>query len=72
MEKTYYIGLDVGSTTAKIAVIDSDNQVIYSKYEMCIRDRFLSHHSLVYCFMYIYPITVQKYNKFMNNTTLFL
>jgi|GEM_PF-5557160 len=23
-------------------------------------------------FMYIYPITVQKYNKFMNNTTLFL
>lgn len=29
MEKTYYIGLDVGSTTAKIAVIDSDNQVIY-------------------------------------------
>ena len=30
MEKTYYIGLDVGSTTAKIAVIDSDNRVIYS------------------------------------------
>lgn len=29
MEKIYYIGLDVGSTTAKIAVIDSDNQVIY-------------------------------------------
>jgi len=33
MEKTYYIGLDVGSTTAKIAVINSDNRVIYSKYE---------------------------------------
>ena len=33
MEKIYYIGLDVGSTTAKIAVIDSDNRVIYSKYE---------------------------------------
>ena len=33
MEKTYYIGLDVGSTTAKIAVIDTDNRVIYSKYE---------------------------------------
>lgn len=33
MKKTYYIGLDVGSTTAKIAVIDSDNRVIYSKYE---------------------------------------
>ena len=33
MEKTYYIGLDVGSTTAKIAVINTDNRVIYSKYE---------------------------------------
>ena len=33
MEKIYYIGLDVGSTTAKIALIDSDNRVIYSKYE---------------------------------------
>lgn len=33
MEKTYYIGLDVGSTTAKIAVINNDNRVIYSKYE---------------------------------------
>ena len=34
MEKTMYrIGLDVGSTTAKIAVIDKNNQIIYSKYE---------------------------------------
>ncbi len=29
----YSIGLDVGSTTAKIAVIDSRNNLIYSKYE---------------------------------------
>ena len=34
MEKTKYsIGLDVGSTTAKITVIDESNQIIYSKYE---------------------------------------
>ena len=34
MEKAKYsIGLDVGSTTAKIAVIDENNQIVYSKYE---------------------------------------
>ena len=31
--KTYSIGLDVGSTTAKIAVIDDKGNLIYSKYE---------------------------------------
>ena len=31
--KTYSIGLDVGSTTAKIAVIDDKGSLIYSKYE---------------------------------------
>ncbi len=30
---TYTIGLDVGSTTAKIAVFDSDNNLVYSRYE---------------------------------------
>ena len=29
----FYIGLDVGSTTAKIAVIDDNNQLVYSRYE---------------------------------------
>ena len=34
MEKaTYKVGLDVGSTTAKIAVIDDGNNIVYSKYE---------------------------------------
>ena len=34
MEKAKYsIGLDVGSTTAKIAVIDENNRIVYSKYE---------------------------------------
>ena len=32
-EKKYYIGLDVGSTTAKIAVIDDKDQIVFSKYE---------------------------------------
>ena len=30
---TYSIGLDVGSTTAKIAVIDGEGKIVYSKYE---------------------------------------
>ncbi len=30
---TYYVGLDVGSTTAKIAVLDNDNRLVYHKYE---------------------------------------
>ena len=29
----YSIGLDVGSTTAKVAVIDGKKNLIYSKYE---------------------------------------
>ena len=34
MEKAKYsIGLDVGSTTAKVAVIDGKKNLIYSKYE---------------------------------------
>lgn len=31
--KRYSIGLDVGSTTIKTAVLDADNQVVYSSYE---------------------------------------
>ncbi len=31
--KVFRIGLDVGSTTAKIAVLDNDNTLIYSRYE---------------------------------------
>lgn len=34
MTKNYYkIGLDVGSTTAKIAVLDKENKIVYSRYE---------------------------------------
>ena len=31
--KIYSVGLDVGSTTAKIAVVDSIGNLVYSKYE---------------------------------------
>ncbi|MGI6232543.1 MAG: acyl-CoA dehydratase activase-related protein [Prevotella sp.] len=33
MEDIYYVGLDVGSTTAKIAVLDAAGNLVYSKYE---------------------------------------
>ena len=33
MGKNFKIGLDVGSTTAKIAVFDEDNTLVYSRYE---------------------------------------
>ena len=33
MNNTYRAGLDVGSTTAKIAVIDDNNKLVYSRYE---------------------------------------
>ena len=32
-EETYRIGLDVGSTTAKIAVFNEKNDLVYSHYE---------------------------------------
>lgn len=33
MNKIYHVGLDVGSTTVKIVVIDNDNNILYSKYQ---------------------------------------
>ena len=32
-EETYFIGLDVGSTTAKIVVLDSQDNIIFSDYQ---------------------------------------
>ena len=53
MEKgTYRIGLDVGSTTAKIAVFDDANNLVYSRYER--------HHAKV-------GELVSKYFKEINN-----
>lgn len=33
MQKKYHVGLDVGSTTVKMAVLDKDNRIVYSKYQ---------------------------------------
>ena len=33
MEKIYYMGIDVGSTTIKIYIMDQENNYVYSKYE---------------------------------------
>jgi predicted CoA-substrate-specific enzyme activase len=33
MKKNYHVGLDVGSTTVKMAVLDKDNNILYSKYQ---------------------------------------
>ena len=33
MKDLYRVGIDVGSTTAKIAVLDQDNRMVYSRYE---------------------------------------
>jgi Uncharacterized protein conserved in bacteria len=33
MKKNYHVGLDVGSTTVKMAVLDKDNKIMYSKYQ---------------------------------------
>ncbi|HIT66422.1 MAG TPA: hypothetical protein IAB61_04160, partial [Candidatus Merdisoma merdipullorum] len=30
---TYTLGIDIGSTTVKIAVLDQDNQLLFSDYE---------------------------------------
>lgn len=36
--KIYKIGLDIGSTTVKLAVLDSENQLIYKKYQRHFSD----------------------------------
>lgn len=33
MKKNYHVGLDVGSTTVKMAVLDKNNNIVYSKYQ---------------------------------------
>ena len=32
-EKLYYLGIDIGSTTAKIMLLDHNNKVVYQKYQ---------------------------------------
>ena len=38
MSNLYHVGLDIGSTTIKIAVLDGQDQVVYSKYQRHFSD----------------------------------
>lgn len=38
MEKLYHLGLDVGSTTVKLALLDINNKIVYSKYQRHFSD----------------------------------
>ena len=33
MDATLFLGIDVGSTTVKVAILDADNNVLFSDYE---------------------------------------
>mgnify|MGYP000243334760 len=33
MNQTFRLGIDIGSTTVKTAVIDNDNQILFADYE---------------------------------------
>ena len=38
MKKVLHLGLDVGSTTVKLIVIDNDNNILFSKYQRHFSD----------------------------------
>ena len=38
MEKKYYLGIDIGSTTVKVAVIDEDRQLLFTDYKRHFAD----------------------------------
>ncbi len=56
MDKVLYMGLDVGSTTVKLVILDSFNNIIYSKYER--------HYSDIK--KTIINIINEAYNKYKN------
>ena len=33
MNHTHYLGIDVGSTTVKVAILDEDRNILFSEYE---------------------------------------
>ena len=33
MSKIYHVGIDIGSTTIKVVILNSNKELIYSKYE---------------------------------------
>jgi len=38
MEKKYYLGIDIGSTTVKVAVIDEDREILFTDYKRHFAD----------------------------------
>ena len=42
MKETLHIGLDVGSTTVKIIIMDKDKNTIYKNYQRHFSDTFLT------------------------------
>ena len=51
-----HLGIDVGSTTVKLAVLNDDNQIVYAKYQRhhtdvraCARDLFVGAAGLMRC-----------------------
>lgn len=38
MKKTLHVGLDIGSTTVKIVILDDNKNIIYSNYERHFSD----------------------------------
>lgn len=41
---SYKLGIDIGSTTIKLVVLDNDNQVVYKKYMRHLSEIYKSMH----------------------------
>ena len=45
MSKSFRLGVDIGSTTVKIAILDTNNNIVFSDYEDIMQIyRRLYHH----------------------------
>jgi activator of 2-hydroxyglutaryl-CoA dehydratase len=48
MRKLYHLGIDVGSTTVKLVVLDTSNNILYSKYQRHFSDIRKTIYELLY------------------------
>ena len=60
MRKTLHLGLDVGSTTVKLVVLDKFNSILYQKYQRHFSDIKKT----------IFNIVTEAYENFKNETNL--
>ena len=44
-KELYTLGIDIGSTTVKIAILDENNEVVFSDYERHFANRSEEHTS---------------------------